>query len=295
MPSHAHGPQARDQDAAAAACGTLLADYSLGMTGKELGELESARAVIPPGTRFHLGFLDSDDLATRLGTARAVRQSGLVPVPVIAARRLLSEGMLREYLGALQTAGASGSVLVVAGDPAKPQGPYRDAASVIGSGVLEEYGVREVSVAGHPGGHPAVDDAVLWAALAGKAAVLEQRGLGGSVVTQFGFDPGLVLAWLADMRARDISVPARVGVPGPASVRLLLSYASRCGVSVSAPVARDYGFSLADLAAVARPGRFIRALASGYDARIHGEVKLHFNPFGGFTATAEWISQFRGG
>jgi methylenetetrahydrofolate reductase (NADPH) len=291
MPSHARGPHARGHDAAAAACGTLLADYSLGMTGKEVGELEPARAVIPPGTRVHVGFLDSDDLATRVGSARAVRQSGFVPVPVIAARRLESERMLREYLDALQTVGAS--VLVVAGDPANPRGPYPDTASVIGSGALEEYGVREVSVAGHPGGHPAVEDTVLWTALAGKAAALEQRGLGGSVVTQFGFDPGLALAWLADMRARDISVPVRVGVPGPASVRLLLSYASRCGVSVSAPVARDYGFSLADLAATARPGRFIRALASGYDARLHGEVKLHFNPFGGFTSTAEWISQLR--
>ena len=67
-----------------------------------------------------------------------------------------------------------------------------------------------------------------------------------------------------------------------------------CGVSVSAPVARDYGFSLADLAGTATPGRFIRALASGYDTRLHGEVKLHFNAFGGFAATAEWISQFRG-
>ena len=28
---------------------------------------------------------------------------------------------------------------------------------------------------------------------------------------------------------------------------------------------------------------------------VSGEVKLHFNPFGGFTATAEWISRFRAG
>ena len=56
-----------------------------------------------------------------------------------------------------------------------------------------------------------------------------------------------------------------------------------------------YGFSLTDLTSEARPDRFIRALASGYDPRLHGEVKLHFNSFGGFAATAEWISQFRGG
>jgi methylenetetrahydrofolate reductase (NADPH) len=77
--------------------------------------------------------------------------------------------------------------------------------------------------------------------MAGKAAALEQRGLAGSVVTQFGFDPGLALAWLTGVRARGISLPVRVGVPGPASVRLLLWYASRCGVAVSAPAARTTG------------------------------------------------------
>jgi methylenetetrahydrofolate reductase (NADPH) len=291
MYSPAPGPRGRGYDTAAAR-GALLAGYSLDMTG-ELGELEQASAVIPPGTRVHVGFTDGQDLAGRVSTALAVERAGFVPVPVIAARRLRSEAMLREYLDRLQAAGVSGSVLIVAGDPARPQGPYPDTASVIGSGVLEAHGVLRVGVAGHPGGHPAVGDSVLWPALAGKAAALEQRGLAGSVVTQFGFDPGLVLAWLAGMRARGLRLPVRVGVPGPASVRLLLSYASRCGVSVSAPVARCYGLSPAGPAATAAPGRFIRALASGYDARVHGEMKLHFNPFGGFTATAEWVSQFR--
>jgi len=102
----------------------LLTDFSPGMTGKEVGELEQARAVIPPGTRVHVGFVDSEDLATRLSAAEAVRGSGLVPVPVIAARRLRSEGMLREYLSGLRAADASDCVLVVAGDPAQPRGPY---------------------------------------------------------------------------------------------------------------------------------------------------------------------------
>jgi methylenetetrahydrofolate reductase (NADPH) len=274
--------------------GALIADFSLGMSGKEIPDLERVRTLIPVGSRVHVGFLDSEDLATRVDTARSARRSGFVPVPVIAARRLRSEVMLREYLDALRTVAASESVLVVAGDPAQPRGPYPDTASVIGSGVLEEYGVREVSVAGHPGGHPAVDDGVLWPALAGKAAALEKRGLDASVVTQFGFDAPLVMRWLADVRARGIGLPVRIGVPGPASGRRLLSYASRCGVSMSAPVAQDYGFSLTDPASTVAPDRFIRALASGYDTRLHGEVKLHFNAFGGFAATAEWISQFRG-
>jgi methylenetetrahydrofolate reductase (NADPH) len=44
----------------------------------------------------------------------------------------------------------------------------------------------------------------------------------------------------------------------------------------------------------AGPDRFIRALAEGYDARRHGQVKLHFYTFGGLKATTEWIAASRG-
>jgi methylenetetrahydrofolate reductase (NADPH) len=242
-----------------------------------------------------MAFVDSEDLAARMRTTRAIIRSGFVPVPVITARRLESEGMLRQYLAELQAAGAGERVVVVGGDPPQPRGPYADAVAVIASGVLEQHGVREVSVAGHPGGHPAVADAVLWQAIAAKIAVLEQRGLRAGVITQFGFDAAQVLAWLADLRARGLTVPVRVGVPGPATVRTLLAAAAKCDVSVTAPAALEYGFSLDDHAGTATPGRFIRALAGGYDRRLHGAVKLHFTPFSGVAATAEWISQFRSG
>jgi methylenetetrahydrofolate reductase (NADPH) len=271
--------------------GELLTDCSLEVAGKDIDGLAHARAVLPPGTRFEMAFVDSEDLTTRMRTARAIMQSGFVPVPVISARRVESEEKLWQYLAELQAAGASERVVVAGGDPPQPRGPYPDAASVIASGALEQHGVREVSVAGHPGGHPAVSDIVLWEAIAAKTAALEQRGLQAGVITQFGFDPAQVLAWLAELRARGLTVPVRVGVPGPAAVRTLLSAASKCDVSVSAPVAREYGFSLDDRTGTAAPDQFIRALAAGYDRRLHGEVKLHFSTFSGVAATAEWVSR----
>lgn len=292
--SPAPGPPARNRDAAATARGALLTDFSLDITSNELGELASARAVIPAGTPVQLAFPDRADLAERVSTAVAIKEAGFVPVPIIAARRLRSQKMLREYLAALRSADASERVLVVAGDPVRPQGPYPDAASVIGSGLLEEHGVRQASVAGHPGGHPVVTDGALWAALAVKTALLKQRALDGDVITQFGFDAAQVLAWLTEVRARHIALPVRVSVPGPATVRRLLAISARCGVAVSVPVAARYGFPLTEPTGTAGPDRFIRTLACGYDPRLHGEVKLHFNAFGGFSATAQWISRFRG-
>jgi len=197
----------------AAARSALLADFSLDITAKELGELEPARTVIPAGTPVQLSFPDGADLAERASTARAIKEAGFTPVPIIAARRFRSQQMLREYLAAL----------------------------------------------------------------------------GGDVITQFGFDAARVLGWLTEARARGIGLQVRVSVPGPATVRRLLAIASRCGVAVSASVAEEYGFSLTEPTHIAEPGRFIQTLASGYDPRSHGDVKLHFNAFGGFSATVEWI------
>ena len=58
---------------------------------------------------------------------------------------------------------------------------------------------------------------------------------------------------------------------------------------MSADAARRYGFSVTDPAGEAGPGRFIRALAAGYDPRLHGDVKLHFETFGGVAALAGWL------
>jgi methylenetetrahydrofolate reductase (NADPH) len=272
---------------------SLLNGFSLEMTGKDAAKLADARNSIPRGTRINVTFLENEDARLRLDAARAVKQAGCVPVPHIPARRLRSPQMLEEFLAALAAEGATDSVFVVAGDPAVPLGPYEDALAVIESGLLQRYGVRDVGVSGYPDGHPAISDVALWTALEGKVAALARLGLPGSVITQFGFDVDPVVSWIEAVRDRGIGLPIRVGVPGPAGVRRLLTYAARFGVGTSAGIARKYGFSITNLMGTAGPDRFIRALGDAYDPRRHGEVKLHFYTFGGLKPTAEWIAEFR--
>ena len=130
--------------------------------------------------------------------------------------------------------GRSANVFAVGGDPATPHGPYHDSLAIIESGLLHRYGVRHVSVSGYPEGHPAIPDQVLWSALAAKVAALSRHRLPGTVITQFGFDADPVLAWIEAVRSRGIELPIRIGVPGPAGVKRLLSYAARFGVGTSA-------------------------------------------------------------
>lgn len=271
----------------------LLEDFSLEMTGKDIAQLEEARAKIPPGTRVNVTFLGHEDLATRVAAARAVRELGFTPVPHVSARRIASEQDLEQFLAALAAIGASENLFVVAGDPAEPEGPYPDALSLLRSEKLGQYGVRRVSIAGYPEGHPEIAGDVLWTALADKAAHLHGLELGDSIITQFGFDAGAVLDWVEQVRRHGVTLPIRIGVPGPAGVRRLLSYARRFGVGTSAGIARKYGLSLTSLMSTAGPDRFLRELGARYDPARHGDIKLHFYTFGGLAATASWISEFR--
>ncbi|MGP2442220.1 methylenetetrahydrofolate reductase [Streptomyces sp. JW3] len=272
---------------------SLLEDFSLEMTGKDVPKLEEAAGLVPRGTRVNVTFLGNENLRMRLDAARAVQRLGFLPVPHISARRLGSQADFVEFLAGLRADGTGTDVFAVGGDPSRPEGPYEDALSLIESGLLREHGVRHVGISGYPEGHPAISGDVLWSALRDKCAALAAQGLDGSVITQFGFDVDPVLAWIEQVRGHGITLPVRIGVPGPAGVRRLMSYAARFGVGTSASIAKKYGLSITNLMGTAGPDRFLRALAAGHDPARHGEVKIHFYTFGGLRATAEWIAQFR--
>jgi methylenetetrahydrofolate reductase (NADPH) len=159
--------------------------------------------------------------------------------------------------------------------------------------VLQRHGVRHVSIGGYPDGHPEIATDVLWRALESKAAALAKLRLPGAVLTQVDFDVDRVLTWIEEVRRRGVHLPVRVGVPGPTSIKGLLGFASRLGLSTSASIAKKYGFSVTNLLGKAGPDTFIRDLRSGLDPARHGEVGLNFYTFGGFKSTAEWINEFR--
>jgi methylenetetrahydrofolate reductase (NADPH) len=272
---------------------TVLDDFSMEMTGKDVPRLEAAAGVIPPGTRIHITFLDNEDLTMRVNAAAAAKRLGFTPVPHISARRITSAAELEEFLAALRAIDATEFVFAVAGDPAVPLGPYEDSLALIESGLLQQYGVRHVSIGGYPDGHPDIPTDVLWSALENKSAALAKLQLPGVVLTQVEFDVERVLSWLAEVRQHGVELPVRVGVPGPTSIKGLLGFASRLGISTSHTIARKYGFSMTNLLAKAGPETFIRELEAGLDPAKHGEVLLHFYTFGGFKSTAEWIANFR--
>lgn len=269
----------------------LFNAYSIEATTKDVATLGALDADGLRPAQVFVPWLPEEGDEARIAACAAVARAGFAPVPHLSARRIASVEALDGLLAALRP--HSSSLFLIAGDLAAPIGPFADSLSVIRSGLIERHGFAHVGLAGHPDGHPDVAPAILWAAMEDKIEALRQRGIEAQIVTQFSFDAGQVLRWLHELRARGITAPVRIGIPGPASVRTLLRFAARCGVAASAGVVGKYGLSLTRLLGNAGPDRFLDQLQDGLAGQSLGPVHLHVFPFGGFAQFAGWLDGAR--
>ncbi|MCC7463973.1 MAG: methylenetetrahydrofolate reductase, partial [Gammaproteobacteria bacterium] len=241
----------------------LLKEWSIEMTAKDVPHLEAAADLIPKGTKIPVTFLPGETFEMRIAAARRVRELGFLPIPHISARRLQSQQELEDFLAGLQREVGTDHAFIVAGDPPQPMGPYEDALSIIRTGLLARYGIQRIGISGYPEGHPDIGNDTLWRAKLDKQQAILDQGHDFAVVTQFAFDAEPVLAWLEQVRKHGVHARVRVGVPGPASVKRLLAFASRCGVTASAKVMKKYGMSLTKLLANTGPDQLLEEYARG--------------------------------
>lgn len=270
----------------------ILDDYSLEMTAKERPELDNAAGRIAPGTQIAVAFLPNEDMEGRIAAACHVRSLGFEPMPHISARRIRSMAELAGMVERCARDAGVKRVFLVAGDPARPEGPFEDTLSMLRTGVFERNGIESVGIAGHPEGHPVLDAGQLAAFMDRKIDDIATRGMASTLVTQFSFDAQALLDWHSDLRDRGISIPVRLGVPGPAGVRRLLRYAAFCGVGATTSVLKKYGISLGKLMGLAGPDRLVSELEQGLAPERAANLALHFYPFGGLDATADWIAAY---
>jgi methylenetetrahydrofolate reductase (NADPH) len=182
-------------------------------------------------------------------------------------------------------------VLLVAGDLHRPVGELTSTLQVMDTGLLENSGIQQVGVAGHPDGHPSIGPDALLAALRYKQEFATRTGIQVHIVTQFGFDPEGLCAWDRRMTDNGITLPVHVGIAGPTPLAKLIKFALQCGVGASmSSLVKNVG-SLANLTRLATaPDEMLLGLIRGRAAYSGSRlVQPHFYAFGGSLATATWL------
>lgn len=277
----------------------LLASSSVEVTPKTLAKEADLTSLLPAGKVVFIAHIAGTHIAEMVAAARRLRAKGFDPQPHIPARLLGSRAELADWLARYRGEAGVERALLLAGGLATPAGPFASSMDLLGTGLFDAAGFREIAFAGHPEGNRDIDPdggtAHLDAALAWKQAFVARSDLKAALVTQFAFDPAPVLAWAGRIAASGIDLPVRVGLAGPAKPATLLRYGLNCGVGASLRVlsrrAGDLGHMLRPFA----PDDMLSALADHLAAHPESRISgIHLFPLGGLRACSDWAARALG-
>ena len=265
------------------------ADWSIEVTPTGATKIESFRDCLSPGTTVNVTFLPGTDPAETIAVAERLHNDGMRPVPHLAARSLRDADQLDELLAAFTSRCGVEEVLCIGGGVDKPVGAFDATIQVLETGLIQKHGIRSVGVAGHPEGSPDITDEEIAAALVAKNALAARDGLNLYIETQFCFEADIVLDWERRVRAAGNTLPIRIGIPGPATIKTLFRFAQISGIGPSMRFVAKQAKNVAKLMTVQSPHMLITGLAEGMAADDACLIRhFHYYPFGGFARTAAY-------
>ena len=234
-------------------------------------------------------FLPGDNYRHNVETASALRRAGFNPVPHVAAREITSYDVLDDFLARLRGEAEVNRVLLIAGDVAGARGPFKSSGDVRATGLLEGHGIERVSIAGHPEGHPFLDETGMLNGLSAWRDWGRKTGVGVDIVSQFCFESAPILAFLGKLAAHGVGLPLIVGLAGPATPATLTRFALRCGIGNSIRAVRGqigrYGRLLTDTG----PDDVMRGLEAAPRSATQAIAGFHLFPFGGLRKARNWL------
>jgi methylenetetrahydrofolate reductase (NADPH) len=273
----------------------LLDDFSIEVTPATVARLPEIGSLLPAATRVYITFVPGEDWRNIANAAAEIRAADQTPVPHLPARTITSLADLDAFLRRVTDQAGVDEVLVIGGGLDQPQGPFASSLDLLETGLLERYGIRTIGVAGHPEGQPVLRLPGVTTTHEQKLAYARRSPAALRLVTQFVFDAQPLIAWERMIRTT-AGLSIHAGVPGPATLKTLLTYARLCGIGNSMRVLTRQAGNLLRLARLSHPDALITALARHRAAEPASRIKrLHFYPFGGVARTARWIEAVRAG
>ncbi len=243
---------------------------------------------LPPGFTVTITASPSKGLEATLDLAERLARRGFDAVPHLAARMVRGRGELAEICQRLTAAGIT-TVFVPAGDADPPAGDYDGALDLLRD--LAELGgpfptgpFQDVGITGYPESHPAIHDDLTI------QAMWDKRRFATQLVSNLTFDPDILQTWIRRLRARGITLPLLIGIPGPVDRTRLLAMSTKIGVGESTRFLVKHRRTLTRLAA---PGgftgeRFLQRSAPAFLAENARVAGLHVFTFNQVAETERW-------
>jgi len=221
-------------------------------------------------------------LEPTLDLAERLTGHGYVVTPHLAARMVRDRAELSEICDRLTGKGIT-RVFVPGGDAEMPGG-YADALSLLEDLAALGNPFSQVGITGYPESHPTINDDLTI------QSMWDKRRYATHVVSNLTFDPAMLTSWVRRMRARGITMPLLLGLPGPGDRARLLSMAGKIGVGESTRFLSKHKWTFARLAA---PGgftgeKFLQKCAVQLGEPEFGLEGLHVFTFNQVAETEKW-------
>ncbi len=269
---------------------SLTKDYSIETTPHIYEKLESLSEYITHNNDVYITYLPDEDPKKVTNTAKKIIQEGLNAIPHLPARTIKDYNTLEKYIGSLSENAGCKKILVIGGSD-KQIGNINSTLEILESDLLSKFNFKQVGLASHPEGHPNISENDLDEIIIKKNQFANNVDYKMYFVTQFFFEAKVFKSWEKHINSIGNKLEIHAGIPGPATLKILFSYAKSCGIGNSIRFLSKQALNISKIATTKTPDRLISDLSEyKFNTSSSKLTKLHIYPFGGIKKTSQWMN-----
>ena len=268
----------------------ILRDYSIETTPNVYNKYGQFSDLVPLNSLVYITYLPNENYTKIIDTAKNLKDEGYEVVPHLPSRRMKDKNDIENYIGGLSEKAGCKKILLIGGEGSQ-KGEISSSLEVLQTDLLSKYNFNEVGLAGHPEGNPNISEKELDNAIIEKNIFAKNADFKSYLVTQFFFEASSLKTWEKKLDKLNNKLEIHAGIPGPATLKTLVAYATSCGIGNSIRFLSKQALNITKLATTRAPDKLIADLADYKEFYPNSKLtKLHFYAFGGIKKTSQWLN-----
>jgi len=269
---------------------SLIKDFSIETTPNVYAKYGQFTEFLSEKNDVYVTYLPDEKSENVIETSKKINEEGLTAIPHLPARTIKDNSELEKYIGSLSEIAGCNKILVIGGGSIQT-GNIASSMQVLKTDLLSKYNFVQVGLAGHPEGNPDISDKELDKAIIEKNMFAQNVDFKMYLATQFFFESSSFEKWETHLISLKNNLDIHAGIPGPATLKTLISFATSCGISNSIRFLSKQVLNISKLATSKTPDKLIVDLAEYKQMNPSSKLaKLHFYAFGGIKKTSSWLN-----
>ena len=268
----------------------LINNYTIETTPKVYEKIGNLKNLLMPNAWVYITYLPNENPSNIIRTAKKIKDEGFNPIPHLPARTIKNFNELESYIGNLSEIAGVNKILIIGGTGAQ-KGNISSSIEILNTGLLDKFKYNQIGLAGHPEGNPDINDNDLDKAIIDKNNFSKKTDAKLYLVTQFFFEAQSFIKWEKHLKTLENKLEIHAGIPGPANIKTLITFAKSCGIGNSIKFLTKQALNISKIASTNAPDKLINDLANykklNSDSKL---IKVHFYPFGGMKRTSSWVN-----